>query len=160
MPELPSKLDALFNIYLNILPYIEPVGFWSLLLSGVAIILYIVLGATARLVGLQKLINASSGGRSDDEEYVFPADNLLQSCYLQPLRVLPKDPLKFRRPSEEPSRSLSNLGPLPLEMEPAISLDQTCDNNLQLCCYEVNECHGLGDSYGRAALAGDAFRIR
>lgn len=148
MPELPSKLDTLFNIYLNILPYIEPLGFWSLLLSGVALILYMMVRTAARLLGLQKLISASSGGRCDDELYVFPAENLLQSCYLQPLKVLPKDPLKFKRPSDEPRRSVGNLVPLELELEPAISMEQTCDNSRQLCYYEVNEFHG------------DVFRIR
>lgn len=161
MPELPSKLDGLFNIYLNILPYIEPVGFWSLMLGGVAVVLYIVAVATLRLVDLQKLINASGNRYDYDYEgYVFPSDSLLQSCYLYPLSVLPKDTLKNQSGSKVPRRSFSNLAALALELEPSTVPDQTCSSSNQPSCYEVDECQKVTGELKRSTLPGDVIRIR
>lgn len=159
MAELPSKLDGLFNIYLNILPFIEPVGFWSLLLGGVAVVLYIVAVATLHLVGLQKLINAS-GSRYDYDEYVIPPETLLQSSYLYPLKVLPNESSKDKCASKVLRRSYNNLASLSLELEPAALLDQTYNNSNQLCCYEVDECSKMTGELKRSTLPGDVIRIR
>lgn len=42
-------MDTRFNFYLNILPYIEPLGFWGGLIFGLALLVYAVTRATLRL---------------------------------------------------------------------------------------------------------------
>ncbi|XP_070140391.1 scavenger receptor class B member 1 isoform X2 [Drosophila kikkawai] len=49
MPRLPDSLDSRFNFYLNILPMVNPLGFWSALLLGVSLLSYAICKATLHM---------------------------------------------------------------------------------------------------------------
>lgn len=61
MPELPKSLDKRFNFYLNILPYLDILGYWGSLLLGIALLLYAVTRATLRMSNLTQVNNISDG---------------------------------------------------------------------------------------------------
>nr|XP_014102705.1 scavenger receptor class B member 1 isoform X2 [Bactrocera oleae]XP_036226453.1 scavenger receptor class B member 1 isoform X2 [Bactrocera oleae] len=61
MPELPEALDTRFNFYLNILPYLDILGYWGSLLLGIALLLYAVTRATLRMSNLTQINNISDG---------------------------------------------------------------------------------------------------
>ncbi|XP_054083569.1 scavenger receptor class B member 1 isoform X2 [Zeugodacus cucurbitae] len=61
MPELPESLDTRFNFYLNILPYLDILGYWGSLLLGIALLLYAVTRATLRMSNLPQMNNISDG---------------------------------------------------------------------------------------------------
>ncbi|XP_049317422.1 scavenger receptor class B member 1 isoform X1 [Bactrocera dorsalis] len=61
MPELPEALDTRFNFYLNILPYLDILGYWGSLLLGIALLLYAVTRATLRMSNLTQMNNISDG---------------------------------------------------------------------------------------------------
>lgn len=60
-------MDTRFNFYLNILPYIEPLGFWGGLIFGLVLLVYAVTRATLRL---------TKNGKSLDGNYAKA--NILQ----------------------------------------------------------------------------------
>ncbi|KAH8251459.1 hypothetical protein KR038_000161, partial [Drosophila bunnanda] len=49
MPGLPDSLNSRFNFYLNILPLVNPLGFWSALLLGVGLLGYAITKATLHM---------------------------------------------------------------------------------------------------------------
>ncbi|XP_053961153.1 scavenger receptor class B member 1 isoform X1 [Anastrepha ludens] len=61
MPELPESLDTRFNFYLNILPYLDILGYWGSLVLGIALLLYAVTRATLRMSNLSQLNKISDG---------------------------------------------------------------------------------------------------
>ncbi|XP_036321468.1 scavenger receptor class B member 1 isoform X2 [Rhagoletis pomonella] len=61
MPELPESLDTRFNFYLNILPYLDIIGYWGSLVVGIALLLYAVTRATLRMSNLSQLNKISDG---------------------------------------------------------------------------------------------------
>lgn len=49
MPKLPDELDTRFNFYLNLLPLVNPLGFWTALLVGVSLLVYAITRATLHM---------------------------------------------------------------------------------------------------------------
>ncbi|XP_023158609.1 scavenger receptor class B member 1 isoform X2 [Ceratitis capitata] len=61
MPELPESLDSRFNFYLNILPYLDILGYWGSLALGVALLVYAVTRATLRMSNIAQMNQISDG---------------------------------------------------------------------------------------------------
>ncbi|XP_039148988.1 scavenger receptor class B member 1 isoform X2 [Drosophila simulans] len=49
MSKLPDSLDSRFNFYLNILPLVNPLGFWSGILLGISLLGYAITKATLHM---------------------------------------------------------------------------------------------------------------
>ncbi|XP_064553706.1 scavenger receptor class B member 1 isoform X1 [Drosophila montana] len=49
MPKLPDELDSRFSFYLNILPLVNPLGFWGALVLGVGLLVYAITRATLHM---------------------------------------------------------------------------------------------------------------
>ncbi|XP_067620772.1 scavenger receptor class B member 1 isoform X2 [Eurosta solidaginis] len=65
MSELPESLDTRFNFYLNILPYLDILGYWGSLLLGIALLVYAVTRATLRMSSLTQMNHISDGKYSN-----------------------------------------------------------------------------------------------
>ncbi|EDW76211.2 uncharacterized protein Dwil_GK14781 [Drosophila willistoni] len=72
MPKLPESLDTRFNFYLNILPLVNPLGFWGALILGVALLGYAITRATLHMSSYARQAANISDGK-------YARANLLQN---------------------------------------------------------------------------------
>ncbi|KAH8389058.1 hypothetical protein KR200_001002, partial [Drosophila serrata] len=72
MPGLPDALDSRFNFYLNILPLVNPLIFWSALLLGVGLLGYAITKATLHMTSYGRQSAKISEGN-------YVKSNLLQT---------------------------------------------------------------------------------
>ncbi|XP_017067297.1 sensory neuron membrane protein 1-like isoform X2 [Drosophila eugracilis] len=61
MPKLPDSLDSRFNFYLNILPLVNSLCFWTCLFLGIALILSTISRATIKMSSHVRGVNISEG---------------------------------------------------------------------------------------------------
>ncbi|XP_070068807.1 scavenger receptor class B member 1 isoform X2 [Drosophila takahashii] len=62
MTKLPDSLDSRFNFYLNILPLVNPLGFWTSLLLGISLLGYAITRATLHMSrNAHHAVNISEG---------------------------------------------------------------------------------------------------
>ncbi|KAH8354613.1 hypothetical protein KR084_005139 [Drosophila pseudotakahashii] len=62
MTKLPDSLDSRFNFYLNILPLVNPLGFWIGLLLGISLLGYAITRATLHMSrNAHHAVNISEG---------------------------------------------------------------------------------------------------
>ncbi|XP_043644552.1 uncharacterized protein LOC122614130 [Drosophila teissieri] len=54
MSKLPDSLDSRFNFYLNILPLVNPLGFWCGILLGISLLSYAITKATIHMSSLAR----------------------------------------------------------------------------------------------------------
>ncbi|XP_002133269.1 scavenger receptor class B member 1 isoform X1 [Drosophila pseudoobscura] len=72
MPSLPDSLDSRFNFYLNILPLVNPLGFWIALIMGVGLLGYAITRATLHMSSYARQAANISEGK-------YARANLLQN---------------------------------------------------------------------------------
>uniref|UniRef100_A0A6P4FLL6 Uncharacterized protein LOC108052458 n=1 Tax=Drosophila rhopaloa TaxID=1041015 RepID=A0A6P4FLL6_DRORH len=72
MSKLPDSLDSRFNFYLNILPLVNPLGFWSGLLLGISLLGYAITRATLHMSGYARQVANISDGK-------YARSNLIQN---------------------------------------------------------------------------------
>lgn len=63
MPKLPDDLDSRFNFYLNLLPWVNPLGFWTALLLGVGLLVYAITRATLHMSSFTRQTPSLSEGK-------------------------------------------------------------------------------------------------
>lgn len=63
MPKLPDELDTRFNFYLNLLPWVNPLGFWTALLLGVCLLVYAITRATLHMSSFTRQTPSLSEGK-------------------------------------------------------------------------------------------------
>ncbi|XP_051858573.1 scavenger receptor class B member 1 isoform X2 [Drosophila albomicans] len=61
MPKLPDALDTRFSFYLNILPLVDPIGFWGPLILGVCLLVYAITRATLHMSSFTRQATISDG---------------------------------------------------------------------------------------------------
>ncbi|XP_032595208.1 scavenger receptor class B member 1 isoform X2 [Drosophila grimshawi] len=72
MPKLSDELDTRFSFYLNILPLVNPVGFWGALVLGVGMLVYAITRATLHMSSFTRQATNISDGK-------YGRANLLQN---------------------------------------------------------------------------------
>ncbi|XP_030377493.1 scavenger receptor class B member 1 isoform X2 [Scaptodrosophila lebanonensis] len=72
MPNLPESLDTRFNFYLNLLPLVNPLGFWGALTLGVVLLVYAITRATLHMSSYARQAANISDGK-------YGRANLLQN---------------------------------------------------------------------------------
>ncbi|ALC40414.1 CG40006 [Drosophila busckii] len=180
MPKLPDELDTRFNFYLNLLPLVNPIGFWAALLLGVCLLIYAITRATLHMSSLTRQATNISDGK-------YARANLLQNlagnvagigsgnqvynpCELQLLddkkHVIIRDSAEQEQSYQERRQSA-----FALELEPAISDAESSDegnesdtvtlsrnSTTSSSCIEVENCDDCLDCFEESDLQLDAVQ--
>lgn len=144
MPKLPDSLNNKFSFYLNYLPYIEPLGFWGGLISGLTLLIYAVTRATLKMSSLAKNSNLLelNYGRANllqvNQNGVYkPCEmKLIESNEKTGNNIIKNTSMDTEQLyTELPSDLKGKRGSFALELEPA--LENSSDSNSS--CDEGNE---------------------
>ncbi|KAI8037685.1 hypothetical protein M5D96_009490, partial [Drosophila gunungcola] len=159
MSELPDSLDSRFNFYLNILPFVNPLGFWSGLLLGISLLGYAITRATIHMSNhARHVTNISEVGRAFSQAY--------QPCGIKVIedRQFAKPHVIDRLVDEDSAfRQLHRKSTYALDKEPALlyvdeSSDKghTCDiitlkriSTMTNSCVELERCHDDDECFYR-----------
>ncbi|KAH8345406.1 hypothetical protein KR067_010470, partial [Drosophila pandora] len=128
MPKLPDFLDSRFNFYLNLLPLVNPLFFWSALLLGVCLLGYAITKATLQMSNYARKTTTIS-------ERKFARVNLINNLSgVTPTQALGACEMKFindrqgvkhkirrSKNTDLKFQNLHRLSKLALEIEPALS---------------------------------------
>lgn len=139
MPKLPDELDTRFNFYLNLLPLVNPLGFWGALVLGVGLLVYAITRATLHMSSFTRQATNISDGK-------YARANLLQNltgsggiigngnqvynpCELKLLDDVPtaKKHVIIRGNSDEEAYQERRQSAYALELEPALSDAESSD---------------------------------
>ncbi|TDG46135.1 hypothetical protein AWZ03_007477 [Drosophila navojoa] len=139
MPKLPDELDTRFNFYLNLLPLVNPLGFWGALVLGVGLLVYAITRATLHMSSFTRQATNISDGK-------YARANLLQNltgsggiigngnqvynpCELKLLDDVPtaKKHVIIRGTSDEEAYQERRQSAYALELEPALSDAESSD---------------------------------
>ncbi|XP_005182566.2 scavenger receptor class B member 1 isoform X1 [Musca domestica] len=148
LPELPDSLDSRFNFYLNILPYIEPLGFWSGIVLGLALLVYAVTRATMRLTTLSKKGQTLEVNYARANILQVAANGVYNPCEMKLLHANEKNNMILRNDGHESddlyaelqtpinqnqqqqqSSKIKQRSSFALELEPAISNTDTSSSS-------------------------------
>uniref|UniRef100_A0A1I8N7B3 CD36 family protein n=1 Tax=Musca domestica TaxID=7370 RepID=A0A1I8N7B3_MUSDO len=148
LPELPDSLDSRFNFYLNILPYIEPLGFWSGIIVGLALLVYAVTRATMRLTTLSKKGQTLEVNYARANILQVAANGVYNPCEMKLLHANEKNNMILRNDGHESddlyaelqtpinqnqqqqqSSKIKQRSSFALELEPAISNTDTSSSS-------------------------------
>ncbi|KAH8242551.1 hypothetical protein KR026_001532, partial [Drosophila bipectinata] len=128
MPKLPDFLDSRFNFYLNLLPWVNPLSFWSALLLGVGFLGCAITKATLQMSNYARKTTSIS-------ERKFARVNIIQNlsgvapnqapgaCEMKLIndRLEDKHTMKPCDEIDSKFQDLRRLSKLALEIEPALS---------------------------------------
>lgn len=139
MPKLPDELDTRFNFYLNLLPLVNPLGFWGALVLGVGLLVYAITRATLHMSSFTRQATNISDGK-------YARANLLQNltgsggiigggnqvynpCELKLLDDMPiaKKHVIIRGSSDDEAYQERRQSVYALELEPALSDAESSD---------------------------------
>lgn len=162
MPKLPESLDNRFNFYLNYLPYIEPIGFWGCLLSGITLLVYAVTRATLKMSNLAKSSHFLELNYRRTSLLHSNRNGVYQPCMVKLINANEKSNTVLSNTGHEsddmytelqPTRSnlpadlRSKRGSFALELEPAIesstdssSCDESNDSDTAILTSSQNSC--------------------
>ncbi|XP_017109255.1 scavenger receptor class B member 1 isoform X6 [Drosophila bipectinata] len=136
MPKLPDFLDSRFNFYLNLLPWVNPLSFWSALLLGVGFLGCAITKATLQMSNYARKTTSIS-------ERKFARVNIIQNlsgvapnqapgaCEMKLIndRLEDKHTMKPCDEIDSKFQDLRRLSKLALEIEPALSdSEETTEN--------------------------------
>ncbi|XP_037731854.1 scavenger receptor class B member 1 [Drosophila subpulchrella] len=184
MTKLPDSLDSRFNFYLNILPLVNPLVFWSGILLGIGLLGYAITRATLHLSN-----NACRAANISERKYCRKnlnqvprggtGNQVYSSCEMKLLGNLPDANMHVLERSVQDLK-LCQVNPkstYALDMEPAL-LDACESTNVKHDCnniiprrksttsrsYEKEEhCHGVEDIcvelFAKNALVGN-FKMK
>lgn len=158
MPKLPDFLDSRFNFYLNLLPLVNPLSFWSALLLGVSLLGYAITKATLQMSNYARKTTTIS-------ERKFARVNLIKNLSGgTPTQALGACEMKFindrqgvkhkiRRSNNTDLKfqNLHRLSKLALEIEPALS-DSEENNDEGRNCKTVYSNLSISSSCSTAEL--------
>lgn len=160
MPKLPDFLDSRFNFYLNLLPLVNPLSFWSALLLGVGLLGYAITKATIQMSNYTRKTTTIS-------ERKFARVNLMQNISgVAPTQAFGACEMKLIsdrqgvdhiRRSNDTDIQFQNrhrLSKLALEIEPALSdSEETSDEGKN--CKSQNSNFYVSSSCSTADLNDD-----
>uniref|UniRef100_A0A1A9W5I5 Scavenger receptor class B member 1 n=1 Tax=Glossina brevipalpis TaxID=37001 RepID=A0A1A9W5I5_9MUSC len=138
MPQLPNDLDFLFSMYLNVLPYLEPIVFWSCSIIGFTLVFYAITRATLRMSNLTHPTHISDNNRYTKANLFNSQNGVYKSCEMQKIEGKEKSRLlsnetydrnesnnKYCEKKEDSNRTRSSYI---LDLEPALS-SSDCGSN-------------------------------
>lgn len=139
LDQLPEDLDSRFNFYLNILPYIEPIGFWGGLIFGLALLIYAVVRATMRLTSLTSNTQTLEVNYGKANILQVCSNGVYNPCEMKLLHSNEKSAMILCNSGHESDELYTELTPTlkqhakrgsyALEMEPALSNTDTCSSD-------------------------------
>lgn len=136
MPQLPDHMNILFSMYLNVLPYVEPIVFWSCSIIGFTLVFYAITRATLRMSNLGHSTHISDGNRYGKANLLNSQNGVYKSCEMKQIegkeksRLLPDETYGHSNVNdeycekEESNRRRSYI----LDLEPALSASD-CGSN-------------------------------
>ncbi|KAH8272209.1 hypothetical protein KR018_011741, partial [Drosophila ironensis] len=126
MPKLPESLDSRFNFYLNLLPWVNPLCFWSALLLGTGFLVYAITKATLHISSY-----ASKAAKISESKYVrinlfqnitgVAASQVYGHCDMKVLNDRTEANSLIEQPKDDVSPNGNRKSIFALEMEPALS---------------------------------------
>ncbi|CAD7085799.1 unnamed protein product [Hermetia illucens] len=100
MRELPKPLESRFNLYLNILPYIEPVGFWGGLVVGALCLIFAIVQAVVKLPQFLSSSQKQYSNNSRFEKSTFRS-SIYQPCEMKLMEAKDKYTTKPQHGDDE-----------------------------------------------------------
>ncbi|XP_037881878.1 scavenger receptor class B member 1 [Glossina fuscipes] len=137
MPQLPDEMNLLFSMYLNVLPYAEPIIFWSCSIIGFTLVFYAITRATLRMSNLGHSTHISDGNRYGKANLLNSQNGVYKSCELKQIegkeksRLLPGETYARSNVNEEycekeeSNRARSYI----LDLEPTALSASDCGSN-------------------------------
>ncbi|KAL9931002.1 scavenger receptor class B member 1 isoform 2-T2 [Glossina fuscipes fuscipes] len=137
MPQLPDEMNLLFSMYLNVLPYAEPIVFWSCSIIGFTLVFYAITRATLRMSNLGHSTHISDGNRYGKANLLNSQNGVYKSCELKQIegkeksRLLPGETYARSNVNqeycekEESNRARSYI----LDLEPTALSASDCGSN-------------------------------
>ncbi|XP_043947113.1 scavenger receptor class B member 1 isoform X1 [Drosophila biarmipes] len=161
MTKLPDYLDSRFNFYLNILPLVNPLGFWIGLLLGISLLGYAITRATLHISNNAcRAANISKGKygiENLNQEHRCGATNPVYSpCEMKLLGKLPAVNRNVLERSVQNSK-LCTMNPKPtyaLDMEPAL-LDACESTDVVQNCNNITPSRKSTTSHQKVVLYHD-----
>lgn len=138
MPKLPDSLDSRFNFYLNLLPLVNPIGFWGALLLGLSLLVYAITRATLHMSSYTRQATISDGkyaranllqNLTGSAANIVSGNQVYNPCELKLLDDMPagKKHVIIRDNSEDEIYQKRRQSSYALEMEPALSDAESSD---------------------------------
>lgn len=135
MPKLPDDLDTRFNFYLNLLPLVNPLGFWTALLLGVGLLVYAITRATLHMSNFTRQTPSLSEGKYARANLLTGSgacgNQVYNPCELKLLDDLPASKkhviIRDNTGANEDAYQERRSSAYALELEPALSDAESSD---------------------------------
>ncbi|XP_034474104.1 scavenger receptor class B member 1 [Drosophila innubila] len=138
MPKLSDSLDTRFNFYLNLLPLVNPLGFWGALVLGVSLLVYAITRATLHMSSFTRQATISDGkyaranllhNITGSGANIVGGNQVYNPCELKLLDDMPagKKHVIIRDNCEDEVYQERRQSAYALELEPALSDAESSD---------------------------------